>query len=93
MADVGSIIVNSSGFIAAVGAIAVGFRGQNRTDKNSQIASILEGYDEIVTNLREENQRLMHTIDDARSRLEECEKKCEECQKLLADLRKTQQSE
>lgn len=74
------------GIITAIGGIIIGYRGQNKTDKNNQLAHILEAYDEIVNNLRNEVSRLKTDVNDALLKLAKCESQCEECSDAVATL-------
>lgn len=81
--EIAVVLTALGGFLAGVGGLFIGYRGQSKTDEGNKLALLLEGYDEIVSNLREENKRHLDEFNEARTELANCEARCKECREAL----------
>lgn len=88
-AEIALLITAIGGFITGVAGLIVGWRGQTRNEKSSQLALLLEGYDEIVANLHTEIARLVADLNIAREELGKCKALCSECEAGMLKLERT----
>lgn len=87
--DVALLITAVGGFITGVAGLIIGWKGQTRNEKSSQLALLLEGYDEIVANLHTEIARLVADLNVAREELGKCKALCSECEASMLKLERT----
>jgi hypothetical protein len=92
-----AILVGFFGLVSGISAAILSLKAQRTTARASEIASVIEGYDELVKNLRAEEERLRSVLRSERNLsgederqanedLRECEGRCRLCYEQLGEL-------